>query len=129
MYYLSLGKVWEIQDAALKMSAKQDDRGGRTTPSTRPPCRPPSPFLSKRTFFLGWQYIWQKPSEAGTWYCFSIPPSFYAFLIFKAIIGLRNKILSNQILFSNLMLWLPSGRKSWWGPCWLSLGVGGVLFE
>lgn len=45
MYYLSLDKVWEIQDAALKMSAKQDDRGGRTPP-------PPSRFLSKRTFFL-----------------------------------------------------------------------------
>ena len=32
MYYLSPGKVWEIQDAALKMSVKQDDRGGRTIP-------------------------------------------------------------------------------------------------
>lgn len=36
MYYLSLGEVWEIQDAALKMSAKQDDRGGRTIPPLPP---------------------------------------------------------------------------------------------
>lgn len=102
MYYLSLGKVWEIQDAALKMSAKQDDRGGRTIP-------PRSFFLSKCSFFLRWQHIWQKPSEAGTWYCFSVLPSFYAFLIFKAIIGLSDKILSNQILSFHLVLWLPSG--------------------
>ena len=101
MYYLSPGKVWEIQDAALKMSVKQDDRGGRTIP-------PRSPFLSKRSFFLRWQCIWQKPTKAGTWYCCSIPPSFCAILIFKAIIGLSNKILSNQILSSNLMLWLSS---------------------
>lgn len=26
------GKVWEIQDAALKMSAKQEDQGGRMVP-------------------------------------------------------------------------------------------------
>lgn len=32
MYYLSPGKVWEILDAALKMSAKQEDRGGRMIP-------------------------------------------------------------------------------------------------
>lgn len=57
---------------------------------------------------------------------FSVPPPLYAFLIFKAIIGLSDKILSNQTLSSGLMLWLPSGRKSWWeqrgqagarGPC------------
>lgn len=105
MYYLSPGKIGEIQDAALKMPAKQGHQGGRTTP----PHTHRSPFLSNRSFFLRWQRIWQKPSEAGPWYCFSVPPSFYAFLIFKAIIGLSNKILSNQILFSNLVLWLRSG--------------------
>lgn len=43
------------------------------------------------------------------------PPRFYVFLIFKAVVvvvGLSHKILSNQILFSNLEFWLPSGRKS-----------------
>lgn len=43
----------------------------------------------------------------------SLPPfPFYAFLIFKAVVGLSHKILSNRILFSNLKFWLHSGGKS-----------------
>lgn len=124
MYYLSLGKVWEIQDAALKMSAKQEDQGGRVAP----PSPADFPFPNAR-FFLRWHRIWQKLSEAGTWYSFSVPLPFYAFLIFKAIIGLSDKILSNQILSSSLVLRLPFGWKScvcWgvrmWAGRWLSQG-------
>lgn len=98
-------------------------------PLLSPPLPPRSLFLSKRSLFLRWQRVWQKPAEAATWCCFSVLPPFYAFLIFKAIIGLSDKILSNQILSFNLVLWLPSGRKSWWGLHWLCGGVGGVLFE
>lgn len=43
------------------------------------------------------------------------PPCFMPFLIFKAGIGLSHKTLSNQILFSNLKFWLPSGGKSYLG--------------
>lgn len=81
-------------------------RQSRPSPS---PADFPSP---NARFFLRWHRIWQKLSEAGTWYSFSVPPPFYAFLIFKAIIGLSDKILSNQILSSSLVLWLPFGWKS-----------------
>lgn len=87
-------------------------KAGRSGRQSHPPPSPadfPSP---NARFFLRWHRIWQKLSEAGTWYSFSVPPPFYAFLIFKAIIGLSNKILSNQILSSSLVLWLPFGWKS-----------------
>lgn len=109
MYYLSPGKVWGIRDAALKPSAEQQVGEAEwrphqpATPACSLPLSPPS--------LLRWQRIWQKPSEAGTWYCFSVPPPFYAFLIFKAIIGLSDKILSNQILSSNLVLCFPLAGK------------------
>lgn len=68
---------------------------------------PPAVLFSPNARSLGWQRVWQKPTEAASRCCFSIPPSFCAILIFKAIIGLSNKILSNQILSSNLVLRLP----------------------
>lgn len=43
------------------------------------------------------------------------PPSTLCLSIFKAVTGLRDKILSNQILSSSPVLWLPSGLESWLG--------------
>ena len=71
---------------------------------------PQQPFLSQAPSHK--VMCFGDAGKAGTWYDFPILPLFYAFLIFKAVVGLSHKILSNQILFSNLEFWLPSGGKS-----------------
>lgn len=75
MYYLSPGKVWKILDAALKMSAKQADRGGRTIP---PP--PPAAFFSPnaRSFSDG-SVVGKSCLRLVLGTAFPFPPSFYAF--------------------------------------------------
>jgi hypothetical protein len=75
----------------------------------------PPPQLLSPPILLRWPRIWQKPAEAGTRYCLSVPPPFYAFLIFKAVNGPGDEILSNRILSYNLALWLSPGWKCQWG--------------
>lgn len=93
---------------------------------------PQQPFLSQAPSHKVMRL--ETAFEAGARYDFAVPPSlFYAFLIFKAVVGPSHKILSNQILFSNLEFRLPSGGKGWvrgsrrtWGEgrsvfCWVQV--------
>lgn len=89
--------------------------------------RLPQPVLSRR--LLRWQRGWQKLAEAGAWYRFP-PPPFYAFLIFKAVIGLSNKIFQIKFYPPAAHSWVPLARNVGVGSAsraWRGASVGPEL--